>query len=148
MDLLEKLLIPESIHRITARDALYHPFLAESEACAPDDDVQTSDTARLGDDAFFPHPPGEGLCAKYHEADIYLTEHRVSIPRPGANGQTEVRVVQAGEGLAIGFRACEFHAHLEEFRDEEAEQQEVDAGNIREGNKVNEDDRDDLSEEL
>lgn len=148
IDLLEKLLIPESIHRITARDALYHPFLAEFDVDAAavnteKDRLGVCESAKLGDDSFFPHPIGEGCCASYHDIDEETGEHTVHIPPVGAQKRGEMRIVQPGQGMAIGFRACEFHAQLEQFRDE-AEATAAEGEGAGEGV----DDRDDLSEEL
>lgn len=92
-DLLDELLQPESHKRITARGALYHPFLAEN-TCE--------------DDEFFPHPLGDGLCGKYHFRDSVTEEHCITkIGKPG-----EVRRLHAGEGIAIGAHPCEYHSHL------------------------------------
>ena len=118
-DLLEKLLVPESISRITARDALYHPFLAEdsgssSYSSSSSPSISSLDTD-FGDDAFFPHPPGEGRCGKYHLVDDVTEEHRVRIPTDYGD---VIRLLQSGEGIPIGNRPCEFHAHIEEFQDQ------------------------------
>ena len=91
LDLLERLLHPESIKRITPRQALYHPFLHEGE----------------GDDALFPHPFGEGVCGEWHFIDTVTEELRVRIRTEG--GETSVIPVMAGEGVAIGNSPCEFH---------------------------------------
>jgi cell division control protein 7 len=91
LDLLERLLHPESIKRITPRQALYHPFLLKSE----------------GDDALFPHPFGEGVCGEWHFIDTVTEELRVRIWTEG--GKTSVIPVMAGEGVAIGNEPCEFH---------------------------------------
>ena len=74
--------------RITARDALYHPFLKREED--------------VGDDEAFPHPFGEGLCGMYHFKDS-VSEDLCVI---GSNG---MRKVNAGQGIAIGNQPCEFH---------------------------------------
>lgn len=117
-DLLEKLLLPESISRITARDAIYHPFLAEHNGSfsysSPSSGTSTSLNTELGDDAFFPHPLGGGRCGEYHFVDEVTEEHRVRIPGPAGD---EVRLLQAGEGIPIGNRPCEFHKDMEEFKD-------------------------------
>ncbi|KAI9508140.1 kinase-like protein [Russula earlei] len=91
LDLLERLLHPESIKRITPRQALYHPFLRESE----------------GDDAFFPHPFGEGVCGEWHFVDPVTEEFRVRIRTE--EGNTSVIAVMAGQGMAMGDEPCEFH---------------------------------------
>jgi cell division control protein 7 len=91
LDLLEHLLHPESIKRITPRQALYHAFLREGE----------------GDDALFPHPFGEGVCGEWHFMDTVTEELRVRIRTEG--GETSVIPVMAGEGVAIGNSPCEFH---------------------------------------
>ena len=92
LDLLERLLHPESIKRITPRQALYHPFLCESEE---------------GDDAFFPHPFGEGVCGEWHFVDPVTEEFRVRVRME--EGGASVIPVMAGEGMAIGHEPCEFH---------------------------------------
>jgi cell division control protein 7 len=94
LDLLDRLLHPESIKRITPRQALYHPFLRESEEDG-------------GDDAFFPHPFGEGVCGEWHFVDPVTEEFRVRIRTE--EGTTSVIPVMAGEGMAIGNEPCEFH---------------------------------------
>jgi cell division control protein 7 len=94
LDLLERLLHPESIKRITPRQALYHPFLHEGEE-------------EGGDDAFFPHPFGEGVCGEWHIVDTVTEEFRVRIRTD--DGSTSVIPVMAGEGMAIGNEPCEFH---------------------------------------
>lgn len=94
LDLLERLLHPESIKRITPRQALYHPFLHESGE-------------EEGDDAFFPHPFGGGVCGEWHIVDTVTEEFRVRIRTD--DGSTSVIPVMAGEGMAIGNEPCEFH---------------------------------------
>ncbi|SJL02567.1 uncharacterized protein ARMOST_05898 [Armillaria ostoyae] len=92
-DLLENLLHPEVVHRISPRDALYHPFLAES----------------VGDDEFFPHPFGEGVCAHLHRIDGVTEQPSVVIETE--KGQT-MKLLEHGQGLAIGNQPCEFHQDL------------------------------------
>jgi cell division control protein 7 len=94
LDLLDRLLHPESIKRITPRQALYHPFLREGDEGE-------------GDDAFFPHPFGEGVCGEWHFVDPVTEEFRVRVRTE--EGSTSVLPVMAGEGMAIGNEACEFH---------------------------------------
>ncbi|KAH8096632.1 kinase-like protein [Cristinia sonorae] len=101
LDLLEQLMQPECVRRITPRKALYHPFLHD-----PLSDV--------GDDEYFPHPFGQGICAKYHFRDDVTDEMCVRVRVPGTD-EMEVRILQAGEGLAIGREPCEFHKDEEEF---------------------------------
>ena len=115
-DLLEKLLIPESILRITARDALYHPFLTgnASSTYSSSSEATSSSETDLGDDAFFPHPVGEGRCGHYHWVDEVTEEHRVRIPTPHGD---LVRLLESGEGIPIGTQPCEFHVDLDEFKD-------------------------------
>jgi len=93
LDLLERLLHPESIKRITPQQALYHPFLHEG--------------GEQGDDAFFPHPFGEGVCGRWHIVDTVTEEFRVRIRTD--EGSTRVISLMAGEGMAIGNEPCEFH---------------------------------------
>ncbi|KAH9998297.1 kinase-like domain-containing protein [Russula vinacea] len=94
LDLLERLLHPESIKRFTPRQALYHPFLHDSGE-------------EKGDDAFFPHPFGEGVCGEWHSVDPVTEEFRVRIRTE--EGSTSVIPVMAGEGMAMGDEPCEFH---------------------------------------
>lgn len=102
IDLVEQLLQPESIKRITPRKALYHPFL--------------HDPSEPGDDEYFPHPWGQGICSKYHFVDDVTEELCVRVRVPGRS-MSEVRVLQAGEGIAIGRDPCEFHKGYKEFQD-------------------------------
>ncbi|THH07179.1 hypothetical protein EW145_g3566 [Phellinidium pouzarii] len=122
-DFLEKLLLPESIHRITARDALYHPFLAEAKTTNAN--AGNSADADLGDDAFFPHPIGDGRCGKYHFLDEVTEEHSVHVMGPGG---MNVRVLQAGQGIPIGNRPCEFHKNMAEFQDTPKDDVSVESG--------------------
>jgi cell division control protein 7 len=89
---------PESTRRLTPRDALYHPFLA--------------DPFEPEDDEFFPHPFGEGVCGDLHHLDEVTEEPCVRIGcgfDGDGDGDGEVRRVMAGEGIAIGRWPCEFH---------------------------------------
>ncbi|KDQ64112.1 hypothetical protein JAAARDRAFT_187487 [Jaapia argillacea MUCL 33604] len=101
-DLLEQLMQPESTKRLTARGALYHPFLAPPEG-------------ELQDDEFFPHPFGEGVCGQLHFMDEVTEEPCVRVfcgrGKVGEEDMTrmEVRRLVAGEGVAIGRMPCEFH---------------------------------------
>jgi len=70
-DLLEAMLHSESTKRITPRGVLYHPFLSE-----PGVDPKTE-----GDDAFVPHPPGEGVCAELHSRDDVTEQMFVQVLR-------------------------------------------------------------------
>jgi cell division control protein 7 len=81
-DLLEKVLHPESVKRITPRDVLAHPFLRSS---GPTPSSSSSSRAEYGygdedmdlreeeedDDAYVPHPydGGKGRCREYHFRD-------------------------------------------------------------------------------
>lgn len=176
LDLLEKLLHPESVKRITPRDALYHPFLAEKGTRVPlfggskqvaestssttvierssptavgtdtpshadthtkseppssplpkDTTTSSKPKRKKGDDAFVPHPFGEGACAEYHFIDEVTQQPGVIVRQrkclcecagrrcEGGEGEEHVRkLVAAGEGIAIGERACEFHRGYKE----------------------------------
>ncbi|KAL4081511.1 kinase-like domain-containing protein [Scleroderma yunnanense] len=96
LSLLEKLMEPDSTRRMTPRDALYHPFLA--------------DPSEVEDDELFPHPFGEGRCRRYHFVDEVTEEPCVLV---SVDGHERVRRLVAGEGIAIGNNPCEFH--MEEF---------------------------------
>ena len=96
LDLVEKVMNPDSTKRITPRQALYHPFLHN-----PDE----------ADDDFFPHPFGEGVCGKYHFVDEVTEEYCVHVTVKGKDGTSETKVKRAvaGEGIAMGRHPCEFH---------------------------------------
>ncbi|KAF9000234.1 kinase-like domain-containing protein [Cyathus striatus] len=105
--LLDELLHPESVKRITPAQALRHPFL------------QDADDPEADDDEFMPHRWGEGACGELHARDD-VTEERIVKVRMGCTcGKEcdvrveEVRSVVPGEGVAIGRQPCEFHR--EEF---------------------------------
>ena len=98
LDLVEQLMHPECVKRITPRKALYHPFLHD-----PDDP---------GDDEFYPHPFGLGICRKHHFRDSVTEELSVEVKVPGCD-KMERRCVQAGEGIAIGREPCEFHRNID-----------------------------------
>lgn len=92
INLLKATLEPESTKRITARDALYHPFLI--------------DPSQPEDDELFPHPWGQGVCGEHHDR-CYLTGE-LQIWFDG-----EMFKVKAGQYTAIGSKPCEFHKHME-----------------------------------
>ena len=94
LDLLSKCLHWDATARITARDALYDPFLRLNGKEDVDDDQQ------------FPHPPGEGKCSTLHYLDEH-NRHVVMIPIDETKYIT--RVLESGEGIAIGSSKCEFH---------------------------------------
>ncbi|KAL0949211.1 hypothetical protein HGRIS_009290 [Hohenbuehelia grisea] len=108
---LDRLLNPESTHRITPREALYHPFLA--------------DPSEPGDDDFFPHPFGEGVCGRLHFRDDVTEEPFVRVTSgtelKDLNDlelqDMEVIPLNAGEGIAIGNKPCEFHNNLKQFHE-------------------------------
>lgn len=86
-DLLEKLMHPDLTKRITARGALFHPFLVETVSTPGSEDADVdmenggierrectdATTGRVhvveGDDLYVPHPYGEGVCRNGHWAD-------------------------------------------------------------------------------
>jgi cell division control protein 7 len=96
---------PESVRRITPKDALSHPFLKE-----PDE---------MDDDEFVPHRFGEGVCGSLHFLDEVTDEPCVKVKktrkRDAAEGEGDeedemvVRRLMAGEGIAVGNMPCEFH---------------------------------------
>lgn len=97
LDLLEECLNPDCTLRITPRDALRHPFLAEEG---------------LSDDDFFPHPPFEGICSQLHFRDAVSEEHWVRYL--DENGAVCRRPVGAGSSQAIGHSTpCSFHAGMD-----------------------------------
>ncbi|OCH94542.1 kinase-like protein [Obba rivulosa] len=98
LDFLEGVMHPESTRRLTPREALAHPFLREPDAPAD------------ADDAFAPHPFGEGICAHWH-----LETEDGQYVRVRVNGVEMERRVAAGEGIAIGRQPCEFHRDQVEY---------------------------------
>lgn len=92
LDLLEGLMAPESIKRLTPQRALAHPFLKVPDE--PDDDE------------FAPHPKAQGVCLRYHFIDE-VGDHCIKVKN--ANGKVVVRRLEAGEGMCIGRQPCEFH---------------------------------------
>ncbi|THH11081.1 hypothetical protein EW146_g8169 [Bondarzewia mesenterica] len=94
LDLVEKIMNPDSTKRITPRQALYHPFLRNPEE--PEDDE------------FFPHPFGEGVCGEWHFVDEVTDEFCVqaAIEGDGQEGKAKVKRLAAGEGIAIGNQPC------------------------------------------
>ena len=97
LDFLEKAMEPESIRRITPRAALYHPFLREPDA--------------EEDDEYVPHPFGDGVCGALHEIDD-ADDLCIKVQVEGREGWV-TRKVQAGEGIAIGRRPCEYHRGID-----------------------------------
>lgn len=121
VDLLQQCLEPASVRRITARAALYHPFLAPDkedterlekyrqaqEKSTPDTTEEEETDAQqlpleMEDDELFPHPPGRGACADQHEYNDEEEQWMVEIG-------DKWEVIEAGEGQAIGKRGCEYH---------------------------------------
>ncbi len=94
LDLVSKCLHWDGTARITARAALYDPFLRSNGKEDVDDDQQ------------FPHPPGEGACSSLHYLDDH-NQHVVMIMIDETKYVT--KVLQSGEGIAIGDSKCEFH---------------------------------------
>lgn len=113
LDLLGKCLEPISVRRCTAREALYHPFLAPDEEEVSQARVlagveKGASFNPLDEDECFPHPPGEGVCAKYHEQDLDTGDWKVFIGLT-EDGEYDWQTIEAGEGQAIGSKPCEFH---------------------------------------
>lgn len=111
--MLEQLLEPESIKRITPAKALAHPFLA---------------VPGTSDDAEVPHPVGEGRCGKWHFVDEETGELMIRV-RPKSEEElreyecpqvpgTVIRRIEAGDpdGVAIGRLPCRIHQDEPEFR--------------------------------
>lgn len=163
LDLLKKLMNPDSTKRITPRDALYHPFLREYRSVAVQTDshpgapssslpssVTTASSATvnangvigrrgrgpkskhekdaedeeaegeevneevqepeadddaevegiwhaISDDEFFPHPPGEGVCAAWHFDDedtgnMYVKIRVPAAPSSAGSGSSSSRI--------------------------------------------------------
>jgi cell division control protein 7 len=104
VDLLTKCLDPDNVTRITARGALYHPFLArdaEERAGQPTNGIMERD-----DDELFPHPPGQGVCSDLHWRDQETGAWMA------VDFERRERVLQAGEGQAIGYMGCELHPYV------------------------------------
>ncbi|RPD80748.1 kinase-like protein [Lentinus tigrinus ALCF2SS1-7] len=97
IDFLERAMEPESIRRMTPRTALYHPFLRDPDA--------------EEDDVYVPHPFGDGVCGELHKIDD-ADDLCIKVQVEGRNGWV-TRKVQAGEGIAIGRRPCEYHQSID-----------------------------------
>jgi cell division control protein 7 len=95
VDLMSKCLHWDPTQRITARDALYHPFLAMDK-----EDRITED------DCAYPHPFGCGVCGDLHFRDELTDEPCILVP---VEKQTIPKTLQSGEGIAIGVEPCAFH---------------------------------------
>lgn len=99
LDFLEQIMHPESVRRLAPREALYHPFLRED--------------SEGGDDEFFPHRHGEGVCGEWHEWDGETGQMFVCVRvRQGGDEEEEEwtrRFVVPGEAVAVGRRPCQFH---------------------------------------
>jgi cell division control protein 7 len=111
VDLLDECLDPDNVTRITARGALYHPFLVpdeEERAGQP-----TKGIMEKADDELFPHPPGRGVCSDHHWQD-QETGVWMAVDVEGTE-----RVLRAGEGQAIGYMGCELHPYVGCMEDEE-----------------------------
>lgn len=143
-DLLEQILHPESVRRITPRQALAHPFLRSSplsssssrETSMGDDGDEVMTAQEEDDDEYVPHPydGGEGRCRVYHFRDEVTdvecvriivrcecadcqeedARRKVDVYEHGGYYE-EVRELVAGEGIAIGKDPCEFHQNLAEW---------------------------------
>ncbi|KAG5650090.1 hypothetical protein H0H81_000808, partial [Sphagnurus paluster] len=97
LDLVEKLMDPHAVRRITPRAALAHPFLRGAEG-------EFDEAA--DDDEFVPHRFGEGVCGQWHFVDEVTEELGVKVPvRCGCGCEREfeeVVMLEAGQGVAIG----------------------------------------------
>lgn len=121
VDLLQQCLEPSSVRRITARAALYHPFLAPDKdeierlnkhrqalenGTSGEAEVEGKEDQPLPlemeDDELFPHPPGRGACGERHAYNEDEEQWEVEIG-------DKWEVIEAGEGQAIGKRGCEYH---------------------------------------
>ena len=143
-DLLEQILHPESVRRMTPREALAHPFLRSSPSPSSSsrrvgmgedgDEYIDIDAHEEDDDEYVPHPydGGEGRCREYHFRDEVTDvecvrmvakcecddcqEEAAHSDGDGHEGYyEEVRALVAGEGVAIGRNPCEFHTNLAEW---------------------------------
>lgn len=97
---------------MTARNALHHPFLAPNEGEEPSD-------LDMDDDAYVPHPYGEGACGHLHHIDDVTGEPSVRVDYE--DGTCEVHIIERGEGIAIGRRPCEFHEYVMDQEEVETE---------------------------
>jgi cell division control protein 7 len=106
-DLLERCMEPLAVNRITARDALYHPFLVPDteELMAAHD--HPDGPIELDEDELFPHPPGLGVC-EHHHHQAKDSEWIVFVGYD-EKGQEEWEHIEPGQGQAIGTKPCEFH---------------------------------------
>ncbi|KZV87367.1 kinase-like protein [Exidia glandulosa HHB12029] len=101
LDFVEKCLEPQAPTRMTAREALYHPFLREDGA---------EYTLEEDDDELCVRPPGDGICGHLHRRDEVTGEWCVIVR--GEGDQERVVQLAVGEGLCVGREPCSFHADL------------------------------------
>jgi len=115
LDLLGKCLHWDPTVRISARDALYHPFLA----------LPGLDEGGEGeDDELVPHPFGQGVCGSLHFRDEMTDDLCVFVPLSAnvdmgvgvgweaGNATPVTKTLVSGEGIAIGGAPCEFHVDV------------------------------------
>lgn len=184
LDLLKKLMNPDSTKRITPRDALYHPFLreyryiptqSELHSGAPSSSLPSSVTTAssatvtggrgaasrreedsegegeedkedgeneeggtwhaVSDDEFFPHPPGEGVCAAWHFEDedtgnLYVKIRVPAPPSSAGSGSSSSRtgISRKGRKRMRGDGDEDGEADDVELRRTETKMKRLDAG--------------------
>ena len=126
-DLIDCILHPESVRRMTPRQVLAHPFLRSHPSSDGMEEEEEPD-----DDEYVPHSyeSGNGVCRQWHFKDDVTEVESVKMmvrcqcgfchegrsrgpEREGVDEYyEEFRELVAGEGIAIGKSPCEFHRDL------------------------------------
>ena len=126
LSLLDELLNHDSTARITARDALYHPFLVEEsssrESTSSEVKLKPKSKSRKrvqdmedGDDSCVPQRRGEGKCGALHWIEEGTEAHYVKVY---VNIEEFILKVPAGKGIAYGDQPCEYHVGMEKAIEE------------------------------
>lgn len=126
LDLLRRCLELDATKRVTARDALYHPFL-KLGALSSSSKLNSKKKTKSGrssngadslpsDDALAPHPPGQGACSKLHWLDATDEGGDGMGPMWGVQlrgGGTRLVRADDPEARCVGHGPCRYHVGWE-----------------------------------
>lgn len=123
LDLLRRTLELDATKRITARDALYHPFLKLSAPSSTTNAKKTNLKSKSSrpddlpsDDSLAPHPPGQGACSKLHWLDATDDNADGTGPMWGVQlrgGGTRLVRGDDPEARCVGRAPCRYHVGWE-----------------------------------
>ncbi|KAF8607800.1 kinase-like protein [Ceratobasidium sp. AG-I] len=126
LDLLRRTLELDATKRITARDALYHPFLKLGNAASSTTTTnakKSNSRSKSGrgndlpsDDSLAPHPPGQGACSKLHWLDATDEGTDGTGPMWGVQlrgGGTRLVRGDDPEARCVGRGPCRYHVGWE-----------------------------------